>query len=100
MRIYNPDGSQSEACGNATRCVADLADVSTIETLAGILKTRRVGDLIEVNMGEPKFPDTPFTDTIDGLSNPVLVDMGNPQSLWKPQAPKSKATPSSPTAQT
>ncbi len=24
MRIYNPDGSEARACGNATRCVADL----------------------------------------------------------------------------
>mgnify|MGYP001321457159 FL=1 len=24
MRIYNADGSQAEACGNATRCVARL----------------------------------------------------------------------------
>ena len=24
MRIYNPDGSEAGACGNATRCVASL----------------------------------------------------------------------------
>ncbi len=24
MRIYNPDGSEAGACGNATRCVADI----------------------------------------------------------------------------
>ncbi|MDH3335659.1 MAG: diaminopimelate epimerase, partial [Rhodospirillaceae bacterium] len=24
MRIYNPDGSEAGACGNATRCVAEL----------------------------------------------------------------------------
>lgn len=24
MRIYNPDGSEAQACGNGTRCVAQL----------------------------------------------------------------------------
>ncbi len=26
MRIYNPDGSEAQACGNATRCVASVRD--------------------------------------------------------------------------
>ena len=82
MRVYNPDGSQSGACGNATRCVADLSDVQTIETLGGTLKTRRVGDLIEVDMGIPKLIETPFTEVIDGLTSPVLVDMGNPHAVY------------------
>ena len=82
MRSYNNDGSESGACGNATRCVADLASTQTIETLAGILKTRRKGNLIEVDMGKPKLPETPFPETIDGLSNPVLVDMGNPHAVY------------------
>jgi len=29
MRIYNADGGQAEACGNATRCVARLGFVET-----------------------------------------------------------------------
>src|SRR5437773_11645145 len=43
MRIRNPDGSQAEACGNATRCVAALLHRETgdarmrIETIAGLL---------------------------------------------------------------
>jgi len=89
MRIYNPDASQSEACGNATRCVADLylkesgADRCQIETLGGILSARAVdGGLIEVDMGPPKLPSEAFTDVIDGLSDPVLVDMGNPHAVY------------------
>ncbi len=82
MRIYNPDGSQSGACGNATRCVADLANVQSIETTAGILKARREGHLIEVDMGAPKLPAETFKETIDGLANPVLVDMGNPHAVY------------------
>jgi diaminopimelate epimerase len=43
MRIYNPDGSEAEACGNATRCVTDLlmtednVDHIVIETVVGAL---------------------------------------------------------------
>src|SRR5437763_7971508 len=44
MRIRNADGSEVEACGNATRCVADLLYRETresrvrIETAAGLLE--------------------------------------------------------------
>ncbi len=43
MRIFNPDGSEAGACGNATRCVADLLFRETgrpdqaIRTVAGLL---------------------------------------------------------------
>jgi len=29
MRIYNPDGGEAEACGNATRCVAHILMTET-----------------------------------------------------------------------
>lgn len=94
MRIYNPDGSQSEACGNATRCVADLAGAKTIETLAGILKARKLDDgLIEVDMGVPKlgWQDIPMSEPTDTLHlhigdgfvrDPVAVSMGNPHCVF------------------
>ena len=43
MRIYNPDGSEAQACGNGTRCVARLfMDESgrrecTVQTVAGLI---------------------------------------------------------------
>lgn len=67
MRIFNPDGSEPEMCGNGIRCFAryiyDAGYVKknclTVETLAGILTVelnisdgRVMG--ITVNMGEPK----------------------------------------------
>src|ERR1700742_2797045 len=61
MRIYNPDGSEAGACGNATRCVADILmreagrDALVIRTISGDLPAiRRADGLIEVDMGEPR----------------------------------------------
>ncbi|MFC1983950.1 diaminopimelate epimerase [Chloroflexota bacterium] len=70
MRIFNPDGSEAEACGNGLRCLAkyivdrELVDAESqeisIETVDGIRKAkiyRAMGKLtnIQVGMGEPKF---------------------------------------------
>ena len=68
MHMFNPDGSEAEACGNGLRCLAryvlDRGLVKTqeilVETLAGIRKIRvhKAVDgaaKIQVSMGEPKF---------------------------------------------
>ncbi len=73
MEIYNADGSQVEMCGNGIRCLAKyiwdrgLSDKKelSIETLAGIIKPVKAGDLIQVDMGEP---------ILDGPSIPVNLD--------------------------
>ena len=87
MRIYNGDGSEAQACGNATRCVADIylketgAANCTIETLAGVLGGRAVGDLIEIDMGAAKaVEDLSLAD--GGVENPVSVNMGNPHIVF------------------
>src|SRR5499427_7794722 len=47
MRIYNPDGSEAQACGNATRCVASVVmderktDLVTVQTVAGLLESQK-----------------------------------------------------------
>jgi len=63
MRIFNADGSEVEMCGNGIRCLAkyiwdrNLSDknVLSIETLAGIIKPEKAGNLVKVDMGEPIF---------------------------------------------
>lgn len=63
MRMFNPDGSEAEACGNGTRCLARYAidrglvdgKEITIETLGGSRKARQLDDMIQVDMGEPIF---------------------------------------------
>jgi diaminopimelate epimerase len=66
MRIFNADGSEVEMCGNGIRCLAKYIwyrglskkSVLDIETLAGIMRPEKKGDMIRVDMGEPIFePD-------------------------------------------
>ncbi len=63
MRIFNPDGSEAEMCGNAIRCLAaylvkhDLAAGPrlSIGTIGGIKEIKIAGDQYVVDMGEPDF---------------------------------------------
>lgn len=100
MRIWNADGGESDACGNAARCVAWLlmeegGSVSRrIETAAGMLYAERAGDhIISVDMGSPllDWEDIPLaramaTDRmdyeVDALSAPGAVNMGNPHVVF------------------
>ena len=61
LEFYNSDGSISGACGNGTRCVADLLARENkkkeiiLWTSAGILKSKILGDnLVETEIGIPK----------------------------------------------
>ena len=105
MRIHNPDGSEAQACGNGTRCVASLLfaesgqDHAVIETRAGLLPSRLVeDDCIEVDMGPAylDWRDIPLAHEMDSLrldltlepdQGPVLADpcavgMGNPHAVF------------------
>ena len=94
MRIFNQDGSEVEACGNATRCVPLFVgrDV-TVETRAGLLRAERAGQLVSVDMGAPRFawdeiPLAYAMDTLtmpaswDDLPPPSAVNMGNPHVVF------------------
>lgn len=62
MRIFNPDGSEPEMCGNGARCIGLFAwqkklipKIFTIETLAGLIKAEIVSrDSVKIYLGEPK----------------------------------------------
>ena len=94
MRIFNADGGEVEACGNATRAVGLLhGDAARIETVAGILATDPVEGGIAVDMGEPHFgwQEIPLAYAMDTLSmpvgwevleNPVAVNVGNPHAVF------------------
>jgi diaminopimelate epimerase len=100
MRIWNANGGEVEACGNATRCVAWLlmeeggALSRRIETPAGMLYAERRGEnLITVDMGSPllRWEEIPLARAMDtakldfsvsGLEAPGAVNMGNPHVIF------------------
>ncbi len=100
MRILNPDASEAGACGNGTRCVADLLmreggrDHLVIETIAGLLDAERAsGNRVTVDMGPAKLDwrEVPLKDacdtlhiplTLGPLSDPVGTNMGNPHATF------------------
>ena len=100
MRIRNPDGSESGACGNATRCVAQLVmedagtRVATVRTLFGDLPAESLPNgTIRVDMGAPRlgWRDVPLAREMDTLhlslaagavADPAALSMGNPHGTF------------------
>ena len=82
MDILNQDGSPSGACGNGTRCVADMMmnelqqDRIQIETDGGMLAAWRAADGdIAVDMGPVKtdWQDVPLASAADTLHVPLDI---------------------------
>ncbi|KPQ07261.1 MAG: diaminopimelate epimerase DapF [Rhodobacteraceae bacterium HLUCCA12] len=95
LDFWNSDGSRAGACGNATRCVADLVmreggrDCVAIRTSRGLLRAERRGGAIWVNMGAPltDWRDIPLAGVQDHLhlpieGDPVAIGMGNPHCVF------------------
>lgn len=100
MRIFNADGKEAEACGNATRCVAWLLketeniNLPIIETIPGLLETKSIKDkVVRIDMGIAKFDwreiplskpldATSLTVTFDMLCDPMVVNIGNPHIVF------------------
>ena len=106
-RMFNPDGSEAEMCGNGIRCFGDFVyrkgilkqEKMTVETRAGI-KTIEItleNDepvLFKVDMGTSTFktPEIPMTsdedefidgelDVIDTKFNVTAISVGNPHAI-------------------
>jgi diaminopimelate epimerase len=105
MRIYNPDGGEAGACGNATRCVASVlmderkTDHVTVQTISGLLESQKAGTaadgrpVISVDMGLAllDWRDIPVREACDTnhmpvglgpLKDPVGTSMGNPHATF------------------
>lgn len=102
MLIYNADGSEVEMCGNGIRALAKYIwdrmlspkETLEVETLAGIIRPRREGALVKVDMGEPVLngaliPTKVETDRVidypldikDRQFLVTCVSMGNPHAV-------------------
>lgn len=105
MRIYNPDGGEVGACGNATRCIGWLlaeekgAREASIETRAGILLAAVKGEAVAVDMGLPalEWAAIPLAGQGENTARVALdvlaidprlpgwfsaVNMGNPHAIF------------------
>lgn len=100
MRIRNPDASEAQACGNATRCVASLIAAETgkarvvVRTVAGDLPCTILGpDRVVADMGPPRLgwrdvplaaeADTLALDLVEGpVAAPAACSMGNPHATF------------------
>jgi len=98
MRLYNVNGREVGACGNATRCVAWLlleeqgADRVAVETLAGVLDCRRAGACrVSCDMGRvcSDWRSIPLAEArepgridLAGLEGGFAVNVGNPHLVF------------------
>jgi diaminopimelate epimerase len=100
MRIFNADGNEVEACGNAARCVARLlmeerdSPVVELDSAGGLLRCSDAGDSrVTVDMGSPRFAwqEIPLSEAMDtnalvlrmngiGL-DAAAVSVGNPHCI-------------------
>jgi diaminopimelate epimerase len=117
MRMFNPDGSEAEACGNGLRCLVKyaldrgLVDKNAVEiavaTKAGVrkasLQVEGKATIIQVGMGQPSFsareipvalkdkPNEPILDyplTVGGEKLALsFVSMGNPHAVCFVESP-------------
>lgn len=98
MEIFNADGSEAQACGNGTRCVAKyIADRRykesiVLETKVALIDCVVDGELISADLGRVKldWQSIPLSHEMDvaqvdlgikGLPKAVAVNMGNPNCI-------------------
>jgi diaminopimelate epimerase len=94
MRIFNADGGEVEACGNANRAVALLlGGDATLDTLGGLIQTSVHNDHAVVTLQKPRFAwdQIPLSYAMDTapmpvgwehLEGPSCVNVGNPHAVF------------------
>jgi len=90
MRIFNPDGSEAEMCGNGLRCLIRFIhegkiskkNFLSVETLAGIYKTHLKYPLVSISMLLIKKPEMNISLDINGENIAVhMLNTGVPHAV-------------------
>ncbi|MDA9604635.1 diaminopimelate epimerase [Candidatus Pelagibacter sp.] len=91
LEFYNSDGSISGACGNGTRCIADLLAKESnkkeisLWTSGGILKSKILGNnLVETEIGIPKtiWSEIPLSVNLDTKNLDIkILDKNNNEHI-------------------
>ena len=83
LEFYNSDGGTSGACGNGTRCVADLLsketnkDTINLTTLSGNLKSEILGDKLvstEIGVGKTKWNEIPLSKDLNTKNLNIKIE--------------------------
>lgn len=100
IRIFNADGQEVGACGNATRCIGALLSQEDnrpchkVETQVGILTTEtKAPNQVTLDLGHPQFDwdKIPLAQEVDplhlplqfeSLKDPVALSVGNPHLVF------------------
>ena len=105
LEFYNSDGGTSGACGNGTRCVADLLGKETnknkinLTTLSGNLKSEILGDKLvstEIGIGKTKWNEIPLSEDLNTKNlnikiydldknehlGGIAINVGNPHVIF------------------
>jgi len=87
LEFYNSDGGTSGACGNGTRCVADLLSkennksLVTLTTQSGDLKSEILGEKLvstEIGKGRTEWNEIPLSEELDTNNlNIKITDLNN-----------------------
>ncbi|MFA5394325.1 MAG: diaminopimelate epimerase [Candidatus Ratteibacteria bacterium] len=91
MRIFNPDGSEAEMCGNGLRCfllylvrkgLAEAERFVAVETKAGLHRGKVTGNFVTASLGKPGNPSLSFPLEIDGKQfTASYVNTGVPHAV-------------------
>ena len=91
LKFYNSDGGESGACGNGTRCVADLISKELnnksiiLKTISGYLKSEILGNNIvttEIGRAKTEWNEIPLSEKLDTRNlNIKISDKDNKEHL-------------------
>ncbi len=86
LKFFNSDGGESGACGNGTRCVADLISKEiknkniVLRTLSGILKSEILGNNIvttEIGVAKTEWHEIPLSEKLNTKNLNIKINDKN-----------------------